>query len=64
MNKKHIDELIKVRDGLPYTKKHDFWSPLSRANIVDLTYKPNKYIEKVEITAWGKVIIAHGKHLK
>jgi len=57
MTTKQIDELVKVRNGEPYTKRHDFWASLCRASIVEAVHKPNHSIEKVEITKWGKIVL-------
>ena len=61
MTKKHIAELVKVRDGQSYTKRNDFWAPLCRANIVGIitTGKPGYAIKEVEITPWGRVVLDH-----
>ena len=57
ITKKQVAELMKVRDGQPYTKRHDFWASLCRASIVNLICKPNHSVKMVEITEWGKVVL-------
>ena len=56
MTKKQIEELVKVREGKPYTKSSDFWSSLSKASIVDVLFDNDKVVE-VRLRPWGRFLL-------
>ena len=60
MNKKHYEELLKVKSGEHYTKSNNFWSPLVRSDIVSVERFPGPdcKIKEVSLTAFGKVVLA------
>jgi len=53
--------LVRVRDGKPYTKRHDFWASLCRANIVGIISRgaPSYAVKEVELTPWGRLVLEH-----
>jgi hypothetical protein len=56
MTRKQIEELVKVREGKPYTKNSNFWSSLSKASIVDVLFDNDKVVE-VRLRPWGRFLL-------
>jgi hypothetical protein len=57
MTRKQIEELVKVRDGKPYTKNSNFWSSLSRSSIVDVFFDNDDKVVEVKLRPWGRFIL-------